>query len=209
MVGYGPSRFSFDVGFLSSTIIAVLVAQESFPSRPTKFQFSQVIENACIQAFQRDNATPYQRARVPPPLGYPRPTPTARNGENRVAKKMLTEAGLERLRAPEKGRVELGDSVVPGLMLRISETGVKSWSVRYKVKGEGGASVKTGRPLKGTQRRISLGLYSHIMNHAMEFGFLTGLPRVFLYVARAAWTITFVGMVSRLARGLTGAHRSV
>jgi len=76
-----------------------------------------------------------------------------------VAKKMFTEAGLERLRAPESGRIEYGDSVVPGLMLRVSETGVKSWSVLYKVKGEGGASPKTGRPLKGTQRRISLGIY--------------------------------------------------
>jgi hypothetical protein len=62
-----------------------------------------------------------------------------------VAKKMFTEAGLERLRAPDRGRVEFGDSVVPGLMLRVSETGVKSWSVLYKVKGEGGASPRTGR----------------------------------------------------------------
>jgi hypothetical protein len=62
-----------------------------------------------------------------------------------VAKKMFTEAGRERLRAPDRGRVEFGDSVVPGLMLRMSETGVKSWSVLYKVKGEGGASPRTGR----------------------------------------------------------------
>ncbi len=76
-----------------------------------------------------------------------------------MAKKMFTEAGLERLRPPENGRIELGDTVGPGLMLRVSETGVKSWSVLYKVKGEGGASPKTGRPLKGTQRRVSLGIY--------------------------------------------------
>lgn len=76
-----------------------------------------------------------------------------------MAKKMFTEAGLDRLRAPDRGRVEYGDSVVPGLMLRISDTGVKSWSVLYKVKGEGGASPRTGRPMKGTQRRISLGVY--------------------------------------------------
>lgn len=76
-----------------------------------------------------------------------------------MAKKMFTEVGLERLRAPENGRVEYGDSVVPGLMLRVSDSGMKSWSVLYKVKGEGGASPKTGRALKGTQRRISLGIY--------------------------------------------------
>ena len=76
-----------------------------------------------------------------------------------MAKKMFTEAGLERLRAPDSGRTEYGDTVVPGLMLRVSDSGVKSWSVLYKVKGEGGASPTTGRPLKGTQRRISLGIY--------------------------------------------------
>ena len=32
-----------------------------------------------------------------------------------MAKKMFCEAGLERLRAPDKGRVEYGDSVAPGL----------------------------------------------------------------------------------------------
>ncbi len=74
-----------------------------------------------------------------------------------VAKKMFTEAGLERLRAPESGRIEYGDSVGPGLMLRVSETGVKSWSVLYKVKGEGGASPKTGRPLKGTVQPLWFG----------------------------------------------------
>jgi hypothetical protein len=72
---------------------------------------------------------------------------------------MFTEAGLERQRGPDKDRVEYGDSVVPGLMLRVSDSGVRSWSVLYKVKGEGGTSPKSGRPLKGTQRRISLGVY--------------------------------------------------
>ena len=47
---------------------------------------------------------------------------------------------------------------MPGLMLRVSDSGLKSWSVLYKVKGEGGASPQTGRPLKGTPRRISLGV---------------------------------------------------
>jgi hypothetical protein len=72
-----------------------------------------------------------------------------------VAKKMFTEAGLERLRTPDKGRVEYGDSVVPGLMLRVSDTGVKSWSVLYKVKGEGGASPRTGRPLAKYRAELS------------------------------------------------------
>ncbi len=55
-----------------------------------------------------------------------------------------------------------------------------------------------------------LGMYAACtwqMDRAMEFGFLGGLPRAFLYIAMAAWTITFLGMVSTVARGLTGARR--
>lgn len=74
-------------------------------------------------------------------------------------KKYFTEAALERMKPPAEGRIELGDTVVPGLMLRVTAGGVMSWSVLYKVRGEGGLSPKTGRPLRGTQRRITLGTY--------------------------------------------------
>ena len=74
-------------------------------------------------------------------------------------KKYLTEPALERLKAPADGRTEYGDTVVPGLMLRVTSGGQLSWSVLYKVRGEGGLSTKTGRPLKGKQRRITLGAY--------------------------------------------------
>ena len=50
-----------------------------------------------------------------------------------------------------------------------------------------------------------LGMYAACtwqMDRAMEFGFLSALPRAFLYIALAAWTVTFVGMVRSLARGL-------
>jgi tellurite resistance protein TehA-like permease len=39
------------------------------------------------------------------------------------------------------------------------------------------------------------------MDHAMEFGFLSGLPRVFFYISLAAWIITFLGMLHALGRG--------
>jgi len=50
-----------------------------------------------------------------------------------------------------------------------------------------------------------LGMYAACtwqMDRAMEFDFLTTLPRLFLWIALTAWTITFTGMIRSLARGL-------
>lgn len=79
----------------------------------------------------------------------------------RGVKKAFTEEGVARLSAPRGGRREIGDAVQRGLVLRIGETGVKSWSVIYKVPGERGVSP-TGRPLKGSQKRITIGQYPAI-----------------------------------------------
>ncbi len=46
-----------------------------------------------------------------------------------------------------------------------------------------------------------LGMYAACtwqMDRAMEFGFLTGLPRAFFYVAGAAWVLTFIGLLHNL-----------
>lgn len=74
-------------------------------------------------------------------------------------KKMFTEEGVAKMKPPATGRVEYGDAYLSGLMLRVTSGGVKSWSVLYKVKGEGGTSPTTGRRLKGTQRRLTLGTF--------------------------------------------------
>ena len=58
----------------------------------------------------------------------------------------LTDADIRTKKAPESGRLELRDSDVPGLVLRITPSGVKSWSFTYNMKTE--------------RRRISLGVYS-------------------------------------------------
>lgn len=56
-------------------------------------------------------------------------------------KRRFTDQMLERMRPPTKGRLELGDEVVPGLVVRVTPRGVKSFSVIYKVPGEGGVSA--------------------------------------------------------------------
>lgn len=71
-------------------------------------------------------------------------------------KRRLTEKMLEKITPPRSGRLELGDDLCPGLVLRISDSGTRSFSVIYRVAGEGGVSA-SGAPLTGTQHRITLG----------------------------------------------------
>lgn len=71
-------------------------------------------------------------------------------------KRKFTEQMLERIRPPQTGRVVFTDTITPGLQLRITENGTKTFSVIYKVPGEGGLS-KHGRLLTDQQHRITLG----------------------------------------------------
>ncbi len=73
-----------------------------------------------------------------------------------ASKRRLTEQMIERLRPPPAGRLEIRDDLCPGLVLRVSAHGSRSLSVIYKVPGEGGVSPQ-GRPLAGSQHRITLG----------------------------------------------------
>jgi len=81
------------------------------------------------------------------------------NATNR--RKRLTDQGVERLKydpkiAPENGRLEMTDELCPGLILRVTPKGAKSFSVIYKIQGEGGVTP-AGRLLTGKQHRITLG----------------------------------------------------
>jgi integrase len=76
-------------------------------------------------------------------------------------KKRFTEQGVQRLNydpkvAPRNGRLEIADELCPGLILRVTPKGAKSFSVIYKVPGEGGVTP-AGRLLAGKQHRITLG----------------------------------------------------
>jgi integrase len=48
----------------------------------------------------------------------------------------LTQAAVEKLKVPEKGRLEYWDSQLPGFGLRISESGRKTWVALYRVGGK-------------------------------------------------------------------------
>ncbi|WP_441279874.1 tyrosine-type recombinase/integrase [Bradyrhizobium sp. 63_E2_N1_3] len=76
-------------------------------------------------------------------------------------RKRFTDQGVERLRydpkiAPKSGRMEITDELCPGLILRVTPKGAKTFSVIYKVPGEGGVTP-SGRLLTGRQHRITLG----------------------------------------------------
>lgn len=75
----------------------------------------------------------------------------------------LQDQKIKSAKAPAKGRPELKDALVPGLMIRITPNGVKTFALVYKVPGEhpDGPS-KTGMPRKGKPHRITLGRYPHL-----------------------------------------------
>lgn len=73
----------------------------------------------------------------------------------------LSDYGIARLKPPDEGRLEVADLICPGLVMRITPRDVRSWSVAFKVRGEGGYS-ETGRPLVGVQHRITLGRYPQV-----------------------------------------------
>ncbi|MFL5081547.1 MAG: tyrosine-type recombinase/integrase [Microvirga sp.] len=68
-------------------------------------------------------------------------------------KSRLTEIGVKRVAPDPRRRLEIHDELAPGLMLRVTESGKKSWSVLYRVAGQGPGGVR------GALRRITLGHY--------------------------------------------------
>ena len=54
-----------------------------------------------------------------------------------AAHKKLTSIGIKSLKPPKTGRVEILDSVVPQLALRVTPNGTKSFAVRTRIAGTG------------------------------------------------------------------------
>src|SRR5262245_25417397 len=47
----------------------------------------------------------------------------------------LTQAAVERVKPPAKGRTLFWDNHLPGLGMMVTETGAKSWKAMYRVNG--------------------------------------------------------------------------
>ena len=60
----------------------------------------------------------------------------------------LTDLGVERIKAPKSGRLEIWDSLLPRFGLRVTANGRKSWVVMYRMGGR-----------KAPKRRLTLGPY--------------------------------------------------
>jgi integrase len=69
---------------------------------------------------------------------------TSTPGTVTLPKRKLTEAGIARLKPPTNGRLQVPDGHLTGLWLRVTDRGVKSWSVLYRANG-------------GPVRRLTLG----------------------------------------------------
>ena len=57
-------------------------------------------------------------------------------------KAKLTDAFVKNISPPAEGRIDVVDETTPGLVLRVTATGIKSWSIRYRPKG--GAQMRQG-----------------------------------------------------------------
>lgn len=72
---------------------------------------------------------------------------------------MLTDVALKALiKCPPDRQTDIPDTAAPGLSARITAKGRVTWSLRLRVAGEGGQSLR-GRRAKGQQYRITLGVY--------------------------------------------------
>ena len=66
-------------------------------------------------------------------------------------KRNMSDVWLRSLPPPEKGRIEVRDTKVPGLVMRMTSAGVVTWSLRTRT-----AEGKQTRPKLGTWPAMSI-----------------------------------------------------
>lgn len=78
-----------------------------------------------------------------------------------MPRKTLTTAFLNNVKPPPGDKRAEHRDTTPGLTLRVNDRLVKTWTLTYRVTGEGGTG-QDGRHLQGKTRRINLGRYPHM-----------------------------------------------
>src|SRR3546814_4071487 len=75
--------------------------------------------------------------------------------QHQSGRERLTDKRIEKLAAPAGKRIEIADTIVRELRIRVSDKGAKSWSVLYRVAGAGGNNTR------GEQKRMTLRSEEH------------------------------------------------
>jgi hypothetical protein len=65
----------------------------------------------------------------------------------------LTDRFIQGIKSPKMGRLEFSDALVPGLSLRVTQSGKKSWSLMYR------SHVERDKSGYGKQRRLTMARY--------------------------------------------------
>lgn len=78
-----------------------------------------------------------------------------------MPRKTLTTPFLNNVKPSPRGQRAEHRDTTPGLTLRVNDQGVKTWTLTYRVTGEGGIS-QDGRPLQGKTRRMNIGRYPNL-----------------------------------------------
>src|SRR5262249_40700868 len=109
---------------ISWKAVALPFRPRSFHS--TKSLFLQVLTGRCTVVNGQEIFTPIHG------VALPRRHP---GGAAVVPTKSLTELFVARVKPPAQGRVEYFDAAFPGLALRVTANGSKSWCTFYRFKG--------------------------------------------------------------------------
>ena len=84
--------------------------------------------------------------------------------------KRLTDTAIRAIIAKSRAqRVDLADGAVAGLTLRVGRTRGATWSLLFRVVGEGGVTDR-GHALKGGKHQISLGAIPRFRSRRPEPG---------------------------------------
>jgi len=76
-------------------------------------------------------------------------------------KRRFTDQMLEKIAAPNGGRLEIADELCPGLVLRVTPAGVKTFGALYRVPGESVLGAASERRRTGLSNNICAAARNH------------------------------------------------